>query len=173
MGSNPILTTNKNYTMGRLRHFEKIKWKPFQMRIENICVTNYYIDDKSRKCSMQSHLKKPNFSFFEIVKWEANPYFGMEESYRDAGYEDSFGGDFLQKDGHSIQKFFFIKNESCYMIAHWEDIDHDEKIPDLKFVGSRPFELDDDERETFMLLAKIGQEHIQKVLNNFNEEEYD
>lgn len=157
--------------MGKLRNFKKIKWKPYQTRVENICVTNYYIDDKGRKCSMQSHLKNPKFSFFEIIKWEANPYFGEEESYRKKGYEDSFGGDYLQKGNTSIQLSIFKHKESCYMIAHWEDMDHDEKTPGLKCVGSRPFELDSHEQLIFMQLAKAGQEHIQKVLNDFDEDE--
>ena len=159
--------------MGKLRNFKKIKWKPFQSRIDDICVTNYYINDKGRKCSLQSHLDYPKFSFFEIVKYEANPRFGKEDEYREAGYKDSFGGYYLTKENASIQKSMFLNAESRYMLANWENMDRDEKTPDLQFCGSRPLDLDAHEQFLFMQLAKEGQEHIQKVLNNFNEEEYD
>jgi hypothetical protein len=50
-------------------------------------------------------------------------------------------------------------------------MDHDEKSPDLKFVGSRPMDLSTEEHLVFMKLAKEGQTHIQNVLNKFNEDE--
>jgi hypothetical protein len=52
-------------------------------------------------------------------------------------------------------------------------MDHDEKSPDLEFVGSRPTNLTEEEQMIFMKLAKAGQEHIQEVLNKFNEDDYD
>ena len=54
---------------------------------------------------------------YEIVKWENNTQFGKEKEYRDNGYVDSFGGDFLQKNGHSIQNTFFERQETCYTVA--------------------------------------------------------
>jgi hypothetical protein len=59
------------------------------------------------------------------------------------------------------------------MLASWENMDHDEKSPDLKFVGCRPMNLTEDEQMIFMKLAKAGQEHIEEILNTFNEEDYD
>ena len=160
--------------MGKIRNFEKLKWKPFQIREENISVTNYWLDEKGRKCPVQSHLDIPRFSYFEILKWDKNPYYGKEQEYRDKGYVDSFGGDFLQSPaGSSIQKTFFHKPESCYMLASWTNMDHDEKSPDLKFVGSRPMDLTEYEWIIFMRLANAGQIEIQRQLNNFNEEDYD
>lgn len=152
--------------MGRLRNYDQMKFKPFQIREGNISVTNYWTDEKGRKCPTQSHLDIPRFSFFEILRWYSNPHYGKEQEYRDMGYTDSFGGDFLQSpSGSSIQKTFFIKPESCYMIAHWEDLNDDECTPDLKFVGSRPLELtDENEWLLFMKLAKLGQEEIEKQL---------
>ena len=159
--------------MGRLRNFEKLKWKPFQLREGNISVTNYWVDKRGRKCPTQEHLDIPRFSYFEILRWYANPHYGKEQEYRDSGYVDSFGGDFLQSPtGSSIQKTFFIKPESCYMIASWGNMDHDEKTPDLKFVGSRPLEIDEEEWSTFLRIAKAGQSEIERQLNNFNEEDY-
>lgn len=58
------------------------------------------------------------------------------------------------------------------MIASWGNMDHDEKTPDLKFVGSRPLEIDEEEWSTFLRIAKAGQTEIERQLNNFNEEDY-
>lgn len=159
--------------MGKLRNFDKIKFTPFMIRKGNIMVANYYIDDKGHKKSLQSHLGAPKYSFWEIIGIEQNPYYGREEEYRQKGYEDSFGGDFLQCNGHSIQKTFFDKPESHYMLACWRDIDHDEKSPDLEFVGRRPFDLSFEDQQTFMILAKVGQDELERQLQQFNEDEYD
>ena len=158
--------------MGKLRNFEKIKWKPFQVREGNISVTNYWTDKEGKKCPVQSHLDIPRYSFFEILKWEPNGYYGKLQEYLDNGWEVSFGGEFLQTDRTSISLSLFTHSpESCYMLASWTNMDHDEKSPDLKFVGSRPMDLSPEERAVFMKLAKEGQEHIEKVLHKFNEDE--
>lgn len=160
--------------MGRLRNFDKLKWKPFQLREENISVTNYWTDENGKKCPMQSHLDIPRFSFFEIVKWEPNQYYGKLQEYLDNGWAISFGGEFLQKDHTSISLSFFTKSpEHCFMLASWENMDHDEKTPDLKFVGSRPMDLTEYEWIIFMRLANAGQTEIQRQLNKFNEEDHD
>ena len=160
--------------MGRLRNFDKLKWKPFQLREGSISVTNYWTDEDGKKCPMQSHLDIPRFSFFEIIKWEPNQYYGKLQEYLDNGWTVSFGGEFLQKDHTSISLSFFTKSpESCFMLASWENMDHDEKSPDLKFVGSRPIDLNEEEQAIFMNIVKVGQKHIEKCLNKFNEEDYD
>lgn len=158
--------------MGKLRNFKKIKWKPFQLREGNISVTNYWTNKEGKKSPVQSHLNHPKYSFFEILKWEPNPYYGKLQEYLDNGWEESFGGDFLQKNRTSITISFFTNSpKHCYMLASWTNMDHDEKSPDLKFVGSRPMDLSTEEQVVFMKLAKEGQEHIQKVLLKFNEDE--
>jgi hypothetical protein len=160
--------------MGKLRNYEKIKWKPFQMREGSISVTNYWTDKDGKKKPVQSHLDIPRYSFFEILKWEPNQYYGKLQEYLNDGWEISFSGEFLQKNHTSISLSFFTGNpESCYMLASWTNMDHDEKSPDLKFVGSRPMDLNEEEQSIFMKLAKSGQEHIEKCLNEFNEEDHD
>jgi len=159
--------------MGKLRNFDKIKWKPFQVREGNISVTNYWTNKEGKKCPVQSHLDIPRYSFFEILKWEPNHYYGKLQEYINDGWEIGFSGDFLQKNHTSIQLSFFTHSpESCYMLAMWKNMDHDEKSPDLEFVGSRPFDLTPEEQLVFMKLAKEGQAHIEKVLHKFNEDEY-
>ncbi len=160
--------------MGKLRNFEKLKWKPFQLREGSISITNYWINDEGKKCPVQSHLNIPKYSFFEILKWEPNKYYGKLKEYLDDGWEISFSGEFLQKSRTSISLSFFSRSpETCYMLASWTNMDHDEKSPDLKFVGSRPMDLTEEEQMIFMKLAKAGQDHIEKCLIKFNEEEYD
>ena len=64
-----------------------------------------------------------------------------------------------------------LKNsESSYVLAYWVNINHDEKRPDLKFVGGRPFDLTKEEMVDFMDLAKCGQQEIEKILNDFDED---
>lgn len=160
--------------MGTIYNFNKFKFQPFQKRIGDIQVRNFWMDNGTPK-SLQSHLNLPKFSFFEIVKFEKNPYFGKYQEYIDNGYEESFGGDFLQKDGHSIQKTFFDREESCYTLASWDNINHDELTPDLRFCGSRPFDLNATDLDVFVLMASIGQREIEKQLReltNENEDEY-
>ncbi len=156
--------------MGKIRNFEKIKWEPFQIREGNICVSNHYINRDGEKIPMQSHLDIPRFSFFEIAKYQPNHYFGKLQEYLDDVWSISDGGTFLKKEQINIQLSFFTSiPETCYMLASWKNIDHDERVPDLQFVGSRPLELDAEEQILFMKLAKEGQKHIESVLDNFDE----
>jgi hypothetical protein len=160
--------------MGKLRNFNKLKWKPFQLREESISITNYWMDKDGKKKPAQSHLDIPRYSFFEIVKWEPNQYYGKLQEYLNDGWTISFGGEFLQKNHTSISLSFFTQSpEHCFMLASWENMDHDEKTPNLKFVGSRPMDLTEYEWIIFMRLANAGQTEIQRQLNKFNEEDYD
>ena len=160
--------------MGKLRNFKKIKFLPFKERVGDLAVTNFYINDKGVPKPLQDHLKYNPFSFFEILKYEKNDYYGREQEYLDNGYIESFGGDYLVSlTGSSIQRTFFKKEESAFMIAHWDKMDHDEKIPDLVFCGRRPLDLTPEEQITFMELVKYGQDYIQSILNDFNEEDHD
>ena len=161
--------------MGRIYKFDKLKFEPFQCRIGDIQVRNFWMDGGTPK-SLQSHLKLAKFSYFEIVKFEKNPYFGKMQEYLDNGYVESFGGDFLQKPGHSVQKTFFDREESCYTLATWDNMDHDELTPDLRFVGSRPFGLSKEELDIFMQIAALAQKEIERQLreltSNEDEDEY-
>ena len=59
------------------------------------------------------------------------------------------------------------------MVACWDDINHDECSPDLRFCGGRPFELTNEEILAFMELSEIGYRHISVLLSNFVNEEDD
>ena len=159
--------------MGRLQNFDSIKWLPYMERKGAISVTNFYMDNGVPK-PVQGHLKIPPFSFFEILYWEKNHYYGKLEEYLANGYE--IKGNFVSRDASNIDINFFNKPETCYMLARWNNIDHDEMTPDLEFVGNRVFELTEEEKIIFMELAERGQIYIQKSLNDFyygqTEEEY-
>jgi hypothetical protein len=96
-------------------------------------------------------------SLYEIIKWENNPYFGKEQEYRENGYVDSFLGDFLKKDGHSIQKTFFTYPESCYVIAF---IEKGSESWELRSVGERLLDLTDEEWDDFHQIYKLGQKKL-------------
>jgi hypothetical protein len=98
---------------------------------------------------------------YEIVKWEKNLYFGKEEEYRKDGYVDSFGGDFLQKNGSSIQKTFFNHEETCYTVA---SLNLNRKEPDvyLESVGSRLLDLTPEEIQDFFEVYRIANPKIYK-----------
>jgi hypothetical protein len=158
--------------MGKIYNFEKLTFSPFQSRIGNIQVRNFWMKDGTPK-TLQSHLKLAKFSFFEIVKFEKNPHFGKYQEYLENGYEESFGGEFLQKDHMAIDKNSFDREESCFTLASWDNINHDELTPDLKFCGSRPFDLSKTELDTFMQLSLMGQKEIERQLNELTNEDED
>ena len=158
--------------MGRIYKFDKLKFEPFQCRIGDIQVRNFWMDKGTPK-PLQSHLKLAKFSYFEIVKFEKNPYFGKYQEYIDMGYEESFGGDFLQKDHMSIDKNSFDREESCYTLANWDNLDHDELTPDLKFCGSRPFDLSKEDMDIFIQISALAQKEIERQLNDLTKEDED
>ena len=99
--------------MGNIHNFKKFKFKPFKMRIGNIAVTNFFEEDGKKK-PVQGHLNRPKFSYFEIVKFQENQFFGKENEY-----ELSFDSNYFRtKKGHGfIHKSCFKNPETMYMIA--------------------------------------------------------
>lgn len=159
--------------MARLQNFNKIKFKPFRIQKGQLVAGNFYKDRKGNKIMYQSHLKGPKFSYFEILKEEPNPNFGKYQEYLDSGYVLSFGGEFLEtiNGSYRIDVASFENPTRSYVLAYWENLDHDEKSPDLKFVGTRPFDLTQEERLIFMDLAEVCQSEIMEQLNAFDEYE--
>jgi hypothetical protein len=104
--------------------------------------------------------KKP---FYEIIKWTNNPYYSKEQDYRKDGYIDSFGGDFLEKDGHSIQKSFFENKQTCIVIAF---IEKGSESYELKSVGDRLLELTKEEKDDFFEVYKLGNKKLSKNESN-------
>lgn len=98
---------------------------------------------------------------YEIIKWEPNEYFGQEEELRKEGYEDSFGGDFLVKNGHNIQKTFFSTPEYCFTIASLR-LNRREPCVYLESVGSRLLDLNEDEIKDFFEVYRSSVPRIEK-----------
>jgi hypothetical protein len=151
--------------MGTIRNFNKINFRLFSLRVGNLEIRNFYNDNG--KIKSLSGKKTSNFSHYEIIKLEPNSYFGKESEYE-------LNGEFYYDPNNTsvkIHKSCFNSLERCYVLAYWIDINHDEKIPDLKFVGGRPFDLTKEELVDFMSLAKCGQQEIEKILKDFNDED--
>ena len=102
--------------------------------------------------------------FYEIVKWEKNPYYNKEDELIKEGFTWSITGDFLQKDDVVLDKSRFINNETCYVIA-WIKIS-DQNIPYMQTVGSRLLELNDSEFKTFMEIYREANKRLNKKLKN-------
>jgi hypothetical protein len=98
---------------------------------------------------------------YEIIKWEPNSYFGKEQEYRDNGYVDSFGGDFLEKDRTSIQKTIFNNQESCFTVAALL-LNRKEPCTYLESVGSRLLDLSQEEIQDFFEVYRLAEPKIQK-----------
>lgn len=153
--------------MGSIRNFDKIKFSPFSLRIGNLKVSNFYGEDGEIK-PFTTNDGNPDFGHYTISKIQVNPYFGKESEF-------ILNGEFYQKEEGSMSKIHkscFKNSESSYVLAYWIDINHDERRPDLKFVGSRPFELTKEEMVDFMDLAKCGQQEIENILNDFDEDNF-
>ena len=103
---------------------------------------------------------KKDKPLYEICKWYPNIHFGKEEEYKKDGYVDSFGGEFLRKDGHEIHKSFFISPESCYVIAF---IEKGKESWELRSVGERLLELTPEEWEDFHQVYTLGQAKLNKL----------
>lgn len=95
---------------------------------------------------------------YEIIKWENNPHFGKMQDYLDNGFEESFGGHFIEKGGHSIQKSAFNLSEYCFTIGslykgeEWY----------LQSVGSRICELNDIDLTDFIEVYKLTNKKLNK-----------
>lgn len=154
--------------MGKITNFEKHTFAPFSYRIGNLEVRNCYMNRKTGK--LVSLGPDVNFSNYEIIKWEKNPYYGTEKEY-------VLHGDYYQSKtdpnwAGKIHKSCFESSEKCYVVASWTNMNYDEYMPDLQFVGVRPFELETQtETLVFMELAKAGQYRIQSELQSINVEE--
>jgi hypothetical protein len=155
--------------MGQLQNFKKYKFTPFKLRIGDLEVTNYFLGENNKKISAQNHLDIPKYSFFEIIKYHPNLYYGKEENYELNNWGDAYKS--KESFSFNISKSCFKKSETPYMIASWNNINHDELSPDLEFVGSRVFDLSEEEMLIFMRIAKQGQLEIERQLLNNSEDD--
>lgn len=92
-------------------------------------------------------------SFYEIIKWEPNPYYQKENEY-----QLNADGEFYYQVENihcKIHKNCFINPETCYVLAWVKD-------GNVEFIGNRPFELDKKEFKTFIKIAKSACKKLYK-----------
>ena len=90
---------------------------------------------------------------YEVVRWYPNPYYGHKDEYEDCG-----GGSYHKKDGPAncyISETCFEHPESCLVLAFF-DVRHEGENVDLRFVGSRPLALCEDEFDAVMKCVRYG-----------------
>lgn len=95
---------------------------------------------------------------YQIIQFYPNDYYGELETYIKNGYRQE--GEFLTKPGHSISISFFTKKELNYVIAFlyktsdgWE----------MRTVGARPFNLLEEQFETFRKIGKFAFEYLEDL----------
>jgi hypothetical protein len=101
---------------------------------------------------------------YDIVKFEPCPYYGRLKEFLADGWEHN--GDFVHKNSHSIDINFFSKPELCCTISVLK-VDHKEPDVDMRTIGSRLTDLNDDEWLDFIQVYrianhKISNEHFKK-----------
>lgn len=101
------------------------------------------------------------YKLYEIIKWDSNVYYNKEQEYRDDGYINSFGGDFLIGSGHAIDKKFFTSPETCYVIC-WLKINKKEPDVYIESIGSRLLDLSEIEKQDFWKVYELGNKYLYK-----------
>lgn len=106
----------------------------------------------------------PENPSWEVRLYYPNSYYGRESDFiKDGDYyrpNDSDTYRFVR-----IHKDCFKKEESCYTLAIF-NYDSHEDFWELHFVGDRPLDLNEQERQDFWKVVEIGY----KYLNEFKEE---
>ena len=103
--------------------------------------------------------KVPEHPSYHINKWVPNERYKQERKYiKDGDYYRPKNGSINCK----IHKNCFKNPEYCYSIASF-DWDK-EGFYELRFIGERPFNLEEEEKEIFWELISIGN----NILNNMN-----
>lgn len=115
--------------------------------------------------------EEPEMPSIHIDKIEPNSYYGHEDDYEwSEDGESAFWKNNETGETHynmRINKSCFENPESCFAIASF-DYDEHEDFYELHFVGDRPLDLDENEREVFWNIIKIGNE----ILNNCSHTSY-
>lgn len=129
------------------------KCKEFKLRIGNLGI------------SKAGYLcEEPSHPSYHINKFQKNPHYGKEDEY-----EWSEDGSYAYKPESPywrINKSCFEHPETCYAIAEFEYDEH-EDFYEIRFVGDRPFDLNEEEREIFWDLLQTGNAVFNKS-NNFD-----
>jgi hypothetical protein len=114
----------------------------------------------SKKMDKLYHVRVNNLEFKEledgsghINRYYPNDYYGKEGEYILDREDPEFYNPPGRENVH-IHKNCFANPESSYVVAIF-DPDKEEE-PDLRFIGGRIFELDEDDAADFWTVAKMG-----------------
>jgi hypothetical protein len=102
---------------------------------------------------------------YQIIQFYPNAYYGELETYIKNGYKQE--DEFLTKPGHSIAISFFTKKELNYVIAF---LDKTSDGWEMRTVGARPFDLLEDQFETFRQICRFAFEYLD---NSSEEQKYE
>lgn len=85
---------------------------------------------------------------WQIVRWYPNPLYGKEDDF--LKIDDEYY-QYKGTDNCYVHKFGFKNPENCYVIAF---IEGSEDEPDIRSVGMRAFELNEEDEKNFKQLLK-------------------
>lgn len=117
-----------------------------------------------RKSVYQSHE-------YDMVQYQTNSYYGTEQELLDCGYKriEYPGGDWgMTKNNHTINSSCFKNPESCYVIASLE-VNKREPDVNMKTVGGRLLDLEQDELDMFMRVYRLAYNMIMETINKDEE----
>lgn len=93
--------------------------------------------------------------YYEIVKFEPNPYYGKEHEYT---YDEEEGSYYKGDERVRISPSCFKNAETCYVIASLDVDKHEYLEHNIISVGNRPFELNEDEMTDYIDICKYTYE---------------
>lgn len=93
--------------------------------------------------------------YYEIVKFEPNPYYGAEQEYKYNKDENFY---YKEDEGMRILPACFKNTEICYVIASLDVDKHEYLEHNIISVGNRPFELNEDEMVDYIDICKYTYE---------------
>lgn len=96
--------------------------------------------------------------YIEIVRWVPNSLYGKEDEFEKSSF------DTRTKNGVCHDDACFKNPEVCYTIA---TIDYADE-PDIKSVGMRAFDLDEQDEKDFKKLIRYAYQYIVKEFNTGN-----
>ena len=106
--------------------------------------------------------EEPEFPSWHIDFFYPNPYYGKENEYKKDG---DFYVEVNTEYPINIHKVRFKYKESCYAVASFTR--NKEGYYELKFIGDRPLNLNEEELKDFWEVVKYGY----KELNKLNEDD--
>lgn len=101
--------------------------------------------------------EEPKHPSYHIDKWVPNRYYKKEDEYIKEGNYYTYADPLYRN--CRIHKDCFKNPEVCYGIAAFVYDDH-EGFYELQFIGDRPLELDESERNTFWSLIEYGYKQL-------------